>query len=118
VFCGHKNFFIGKQPEPFPDTSTVSYWRVITGNAVALHCCNCNTLKLLEHIVAAQLTDYLKSADLLPRLQSGFRPHHSTEMATLRVLSDLLTAIDGGDVTALVLLDLSAAFDTILCRRL
>jgi len=50
------------------------------------------------------------------------RPHHSTEMATLRVLSDLLTAIDGGDVVALVLLDMSAAFDTvdhsILCRRL
>lgn len=25
VFCGHKNFFIGKQPEPFPDTSTVVF---------------------------------------------------------------------------------------------
>ena len=40
----------------------------------------------------------------------------------LRVLSDLLTAVDGGDVAALDLLDLSAAFDTvdhaILCRRL
>ena len=39
-----------------------------------------------------------------------------------RVLSDLLQAVDSGDVAALVLLDLSAAFDTvdhaILCRRL
>jgi len=38
------------------------------------------------------------------------------------VLSDIMTAVDGGDVAALVLLDLSAAFDTvdhnILCRRL
>jgi len=37
-------------------------------------------------------------------------------------LSDLLEAVDKGDVAALVLLDLSAAFDTvdhdILCRRL
>ena len=78
--------------------------------------------KLLERVVAKQLTGYLQSADLIPCLQSGFRPCHSTETATLRVLSDLLTAVDGGDVAALVLLDLSAAFDTvdhtILCRRL
>jgi len=43
-------------------------------------------------------------------------------MATLRVLSNLLVAINDGDVAALVLLDLSAAFDTvdhsILCRCL
>ena len=78
--------------------------------------------KLLERIVAKQLNDYLQSADLIPRLQSGFRPRHSMETAVLRVLSDLLEAVDGGDVAALVLLDLSAAFDTvdhaILCRRL
>ena len=59
------------------------------------------------------VTGYLQSADLIPCLQSGFRPCHSTETATLRVLSDLLTVVDGGDVAALVLLDLSAAFDTV-----
>jgi len=39
----------------------------------------------------------------------------------LKVLSDILLAIDAGDLSALVLLDLSAAFDTvdhILIRRL
>jgi len=40
----------------------------------------------------------------------------------LKVLSDILLAIDSGDLSALVLLDLSAAFDTvdhdILIRRL
>jgi len=45
-----------------------------------------------------------------------------TLTATFFSDSDLLTVIDGGDVVALVLLDLSAAFDTvdrsILCRRL
>ena len=78
--------------------------------------------KLLERLVAKQLTDYLRSADLLTPLQSGFRPGHSTETATLRVLSNILEAIDSGDVAALILLDLSAVFDTvdhaISCRRL
>ena len=76
--------------------------------------------KLLEQIAAQQLNTYLQSSGLLPSLQSGFRPGHSTETAVLRVLSDLLQAVDSGDVAALVLLDLSAAFDTIdhaiLCR--
>jgi len=77
---------------------------------------------IISKLFAKQLTDYLRSADLLPSLQSGFRPDHSTETATLRVFSDILEAVDSGDVAALVLLDLSAAFDTvdraILCRRL
>jgi len=69
--------------------------------------------KLLEHLVAQQLQHYLRSAGLLPALQSGFRPCHSTETAILRVLSDILSAVDRGDFAALVLLDLSAAFDTV-----
>jgi len=78
--------------------------------------------KLLERIVARQLNNYLMSANLLLSLQSGFRPGHSTETAVLRVLSDFLEAVDDRDVATLVLLDLSAAFDTvdhiILCKRL
>ena len=73
--------------------------------------------------MARQLKSYLQSFDLLPSLQSGFRPGHSTETAVIRVMSDLLEAVDSGDIAALVLLDLSAAFDTvdhhsILCRQL
>jgi retron-type reverse transcriptase len=56
---------------------------------------------------------YLTSAGLLPSLQSGFRPGHSTETAVLRVLSDILQAVDRGDVASLILLDLSVAFDTV-----
>ena len=49
----------------------------------------------------------------LSPLQYGFRKGHSTETAVLRVLSDILQAVDRGDTAALILLDLSAAFDTV-----
>jgi len=65
---------------------------------------------------------YLDTSQLMPLLQSAYRPLHSTETAVTKVLSDVLSAIDNGSVAALVLLDLSAAVDTvdheILLRRL
>ncbi|HSN23899.1 MAG TPA: reverse transcriptase family protein, partial [Methylomicrobium sp.] len=78
--------------------------------------------KLLERLVARQLLDFLTMARLLPDLQSAYRAYHSTETAVLKVLSDILLAVDSGDIAILTLLDLSAAFDTvdhqILLRRL
>jgi hypothetical protein len=69
--------------------------------------------KTLERLVARQLLDYLTAANLLPDLQSAYRPHHSTETAVLKVLADILRAVDSGDIAVLALLDLSAAFDTV-----
>lgn len=78
--------------------------------------------KLLERLVAKQLLEFLNTSGLLPSLQSAYRAHHSTETAVLKVLSDILLAVDSGDLAVLTLLDLSAAFDTvdhsILLRRL
>ena len=50
---------------------------------------------------------------LFPEMQSAYREHHSTETALLKVKNDILTNMDTGHVTLLVLLDLSAAFDTV-----
>ena len=69
--------------------------------------------KLVERMVCQQLTGFLNESGLLPKLQSGFRARHSTETATLRVLSDVLAAADRRGVTLLGLLDMSAAFDTV-----
>ena len=78
--------------------------------------------KLLERLTARRLTAYLTSKGLLPSLQSAYRANHSTETAVLKVLGDILLALDRGDFAALALLDLSAAFDTVdhvtLLRRL
>jgi len=60
-----------------------------------------------------QLIDYLKSSKLLPRLQSAYRAHHSTETAVLRVMADILGVVDIRDLVMLTLLDLSATFDTV-----
>ena len=69
--------------------------------------------KLLERIVFRQVYDYLSRAAFLLRLQSVYRSHHSTETAVLKVLTDILCAVDDGDLSVLALLDLSAAFDTV-----
>ena len=50
---------------------------------------------------------------LLPHRQSAYRSSHSTETAVLAVHNDLVRTIDSGNIGALVLLDLSAAFDTV-----
>ena len=69
--------------------------------------------KLLERLVACRLLAHLRSSGLLPRLQSAYRANHSVETAVLKVLSDILLAIDNGDLSSLVSLDLSSAFDTV-----
>ena len=69
--------------------------------------------KLLECLKARQLLSYLDTSGLLPRLQSAYRARHATETAMLKVLLGILLAIDAGDLSVLVLLNLSADFDTV-----
>ena len=69
--------------------------------------------KTLERIVAAELNTYLTDSNLFSSLQSAYRRHHSVETALLRVANDFLVALDNGNEVLLVLLDYTAAFDTV-----
>jgi len=69
--------------------------------------------KAFEKILASQLRLHLAEFDILPEVQSGFRAGFSCSTALTNILDDVLTATDAGQVSALVMLDFSKAFDTI-----
>jgi len=59
---------------------------------------------MLERVILSRLLEHLKANGLFPNVQSAYRKCHSTETAMARVLSDILMALDRGDVAALALL--------------
>ena len=69
--------------------------------------------KVIEKVIAARLLSHMQDQNLLDPFQSAYRSGHSTETALLRVHNDILRIIDNGSGVFLVLLDLSAAFDTV-----
>ena len=69
--------------------------------------------KVLEKVVGKRLDDHMLDNNLYSSVQSAYRERHSTETALLKVQSDILTALDSGSGAVLLMLDLSAAFDTI-----
>ena len=69
--------------------------------------------KLIEKIAHRQLWRYVESTPMLETLQSAYRANHSTETALLKVKIDLLNNIQNQEVSCLILLNLSTAFDTI-----
>lgn len=70
--------------------------------------------KVIERVVAKQLNVHMQENNLHDQFQSAYRQDHSTETALLKVHNDSLSAVDRGCVVVLVMLDLTAAFDTIV----
>ena len=69
--------------------------------------------KCTENVVASRLTSHVNNNNLSEVFQSAYKRGHNTETALVRVQNDILRAIDNGDCVILLLLDLSAAFDTV-----
>ena len=69
--------------------------------------------KTVERVCASQINDYLSSNNLCSKMQPAYRSCHSIETALLREYNDLFLTVDQGTEAVLILLDYSAAFDTI-----
>ena len=69
--------------------------------------------KIIEKCVHRQLINYLERHSLLNEFQSGYRKNFSCETAVTRIHNDILLMMDSRTNVVLMLLDLSAAFDTI-----
>ena len=69
------------------------------------------TSKILERVVYHQMIEYLEENGLLHPSHHGFRKSHSTTTALLEMYANWVEAQEDDKITAVVLLDLSAAFD-------
>ena len=69
--------------------------------------------KLIKKVISSRILTHIVDNDLIDKFQFAYRCGHSTETALLRVYSAIVTMVGKGNGSYLVLLDLSAAFDTI-----
>ena len=69
--------------------------------------------KILEQVLYLQLNNHIESNGMHCNFQSAYRKDHSCETSMIRMTGDIQTMIHKGKVVAVVLLDNSAAFDTV-----
>ena len=78
--------------------------------------------KVLEKLVHDQLVEFVSRNEISDPLQAGFRKHHSTATALLKLTEDIRTGFDRRLTTIALLFDFSKAFDkishTTLLRKL
>jgi hypothetical protein len=70
-------------------------------------------VKIVEKLISHKIMSHLERNNLLDPFQSAYRTDHSCETVILSILNDVYTAIDRGEITLLIMLDMSAAFDTV-----
>ena len=69
--------------------------------------------KVIEKVISGRRNEHLINNSLFDTLQSAYRDKHYTETALIKVQNDIPSALDAGSSAILLMLDLSAAFDTI-----
>ena len=74
--------------------------------------------KILEKVATYQIIKYLQEEKLQDIYQSAYKANHSTITALLNISDDIYDALDDSELTIMVLIDFSKAFDTINHRIL
>ena len=69
--------------------------------------------KVIERCMLLQLSQHCTSHNLQPDYQSAYREHYSCETAILHISNDILLAMENQSITSLIVMDLSAAFNTV-----
>ncbi|XP_072052025.1 uncharacterized protein [Amphiura filiformis] len=69
--------------------------------------------KVIERVASNQIQKYVSENKLEGDRQSAYRKQHSTETALVRLSNDILRAVDIHQNVIVVLLNLTAAFDTL-----
>ena len=67
----------------------------------------------LKRLPSFNFPTFFEDQNLLPTYQSAYHKHHSTETAVLNICDEILENAEHNKLTAMVCLDLSAAFDTV-----
>ena len=71
------------------------------------------TSKQLEKVIASRLVSYLNDNNLLAKNESAYRRFQCTETSLFCLMSDLVSAVESGELTLMPIRDMSAAFDTV-----
>ena len=69
--------------------------------------------KTIEHVVASRLSAHMSECNLCVPNQSAYKPNHSVETALVCVQNNILCVMDNQNIVIMLLLDLSAAFETV-----
>ena len=69
--------------------------------------------KIIEKVTLEQFNTHCIENSLVPEYQSAYRKNHSCETSLVKLVNDILWNMDRQLVTSIVILDLSAAFDTV-----
>ena len=69
--------------------------------------------KIIDGAACNQIRDQAVASGKFEKFQSAYHTNNSTETALLRVREEILKCMDKGEIVCLLLLDLSAAFDTL-----